>query len=348
MTQPLQTAIIGYGKSGKNIHTPLIDACDEIVLRSVVRRSGPEHVEGRSGIEVIRDYRDILRKPEIDLVVITAPNHLHYNMARDALRAGKHVVVDKPFTVTSDEAYELIAMAHDLRLVLTVFQNRRWDGDFLTIQKLISENAVGRIVEFESSFNRFRNELRPGAWKEKALPGSGILYDLAPHLIDQALQLFGKPEKLFADIRNERRGETDDWFEIIFYYDGFRAVLRAGMLVPEPTPRFVLHGEKGSYVKFGTDPQEEGLAAGMDPGRPDWGREEVSANGVLWRQEESGKIRQTRVETVRGNYLHFYQNVADAILKGTPISVKPEEAAVVIRIIELAKESHQKGMVIAV
>ncbi len=348
MTKPLQTAIIGYGKSGKNIHTPLIDACDGIVLRSVVRRSGPEHVEGRSGIDVIRDYRDVLKKPEIDLVVITAPNHLHYNMARDALRAGKHVVVDKPFTVTADEAFELIAMAHELRLVLTVFQNRRWDGDFLTIQKLISENAVGRVVEFESAFNRFRSQLRPDAWKEKALPGSGILYDLAPHLIDQALQLYGKPEKLFADIRNERDGEADDRFEIIFYYDGFRATLKAGMLVPEPTPRFVLRGEKGSYVKFGTDPQEEALAAGKDPKSPGWGREEVSANGVLWRQDESGKISQTTVETARGNYPHFYQNLADAILKGSPLSVKPEKAAMVIRIIELAKESHQKGMVLAV
>jgi scyllo-inositol 2-dehydrogenase (NADP+) len=346
MTKPLQTAIIGYGKSGKNIHTPLIDACDGIVLRSVVRRSGPEHVEGRSGIDVIRDYRDVLKKPEIDLVVITAPNHLHYNMARDALRAGKHVVVDKPFSVSSNEADELIAMAFDLQKTLTVFQNRRWDGDFLTVQKLIGEKAVGRIVEFESSFNRFRNELRENAWKEKALPGSGILYDLAPHLIDQALQLFGKPKKLFADIRNERGGETDDRFEIILFYDGFRATLRAGMLVPDPTPRFVLRGDKGSFVKFGTDPQEEALAAGMDPKSSGWGREEASAHGVL-RREESGKLTQKTIVTAPGNYPHFYRKLADAILKGTPLSVKPEEAARVIRIIELALESHQKGMVIA-
>jgi scyllo-inositol 2-dehydrogenase (NADP+) len=345
MTKPLQTAIIGYGKSGKEIHTPLIDACDGTVLRSVVRRSGPEHVEGWSGIEVIRDYRDVLSKPEIDLIVITAPNHLHYNMAREALKAGKHVVVDKPFTVTADEAFELVAMANELRLVLTVFQNRRWDGDFLTIQKLISDNVVGRIVEFESAFNRFRNQLRPDAWKEKALPGSGILYDLAPHLVDQALQLFGKPDKLYADIRNQRGGEADDWFEIVFYYDGFRATLKAGMLVPEPTPRFVLRGEQGSYVKFGTDPQEEALASGKDPKSPGWGREDASVFGVL-HSEESGKLVQKTIKTAPGNYPHFYRNLADAIRKGSSLSVKPEEAAGVIRIIELAKEGHQRGRVI--
>lgn len=338
MESVLKAAIIGYGKSGKKIHAPLIDACDGIILRAVLKRFGPDRLPDRPEVEVYRELEDLLRSDLIDLVIITTPNHLHYQMAKKALKAGKHVVVDKPFTVTSREAQELIQVAEKEKRALTVFQNRRWDADFLTVQKLINEKAVGRLVEFESTFNRFRNELRDDAWKEKDLPGSGILYDLGPHLIDQTLQLFSTPKSLYADIRSQRGGEVDDWFDIDFYYDGFKAKMKAGMLVLDETPRFVLRGFEGSFVKFGMDPQEELLANGVDPKSSGWGREDERQFGQL-KRFDSGKVTKKKVVSASGNYPFFYRNVADAIQKGTNLAVKPSEAKEVIELVELANKS---------
>jgi scyllo-inositol 2-dehydrogenase (NADP+) len=342
MTEVIQAAIIGYGKSGKNIHAPLIDACDGVILRAVVKRSGPDTLADRKEVKVCRDLKEVLDNSSINLVIITAPNHLHFSMAKEALKAGKHVVIDKPFTVTSSESEKLIELSEKQKKVLTVFQNRRWDGDFLTVKKLINEKAVGRLVEFESTFNRFRNELRDDAWKEKDLPGSGILYDLGPHLIDQTLQLFGRPISLYADIRSQRGGNTDDWFEIEFYYDGFKAKMKAGMLVLDETPRFVLRGDEGAYVKYGFDPQEQALSTGTDPKSPGWGREDEKKYGTLslW---QSGKKVDKKLTTAPGNYPHFYRNVTDAIQKGTELSVKPKEVLEVIRFIELAKNNAESA-----
>lgn len=347
MAEVIQAAIIGYGKSGQNIHAPLIDAADSIVLRAVVKRSGSDRLPDRKEVDVYRDFEEVLNNEAINLVIITTPNHLHFLMTLKALKAGKHVVIDKPFTVTSEESEELIQLAIKQKRVLTVFQNRRWDGDFLTVNKLINEQTVGKLVEFESSFNRFRNELKEDAWKEKDLPGSGVLYDLGPHLIDQALQLFGAPNSLYADIRSQRGGDADDWFEIDFYYDGFRVKLKAGMLVLDKTPRFVLRGDQGSFVKFWLDPQEQALKEKMDPKSPLWGKENEKKYGTL-KKWQSGKVTEEKITTAPGNYPHFYRNAADAILKGTDLSVKPEEAMEVIRLIELSEKSFEKGCKIQV
>jgi len=345
MSSKINAAIIGYGKSGRNIHAPLIDACDGIIMSAVLKRSGPDRLADRPDIQVYRDMNALLKNDSITLVIITTPNHLHYRMAKQALSVGKHVVVDKPFTVTSKESQQLIDLAEKQGRVLTVFQNRRWDGDYMTVRKLLNEKSVGRLVEFESNLNRFRSELRDDAWKEKDLPGSGILYDLGPHLIDQTLQLFGMPDSLYADIRSQRGGEADDWFEIDLHYNGFKAKLKAGMLVLDDTPRFVLRGDGGAYVKYGFDPQEQALSDGIDPKFPDWGREEESQFGIL-RFRREGRVEHVRVKTAPGNYLHFYRNVVDAIQKGTELSVKPTEARDVIRLIEVARNSHTKGKVV--
>lgn len=341
----IRTGILGFGKSGQNIHAPLIDACSGMVLKSVVTRSGPEQIPGRNEVKVIRSAEEMIRSDDTDLIVITTPNHLHYEMASEALRAGKHVVVDKPFTVTSEQALNLIDIAENSGAVLSVFHNRRWDGDFLTIMNLINRKAVGTLVELESRFDRFRNYLKEDAWKEKALPGSGILYDLSPHLIDQALQLFGVPKRLFADIRNQRRGEADDWFMIRLYYDGFTATLRAGMLVADATPRFVIRGTMGSYVKYGFDPQEEALARGSDPHRSYWGRESEDQYGTL-RTAEGNSFAEKRVPTAAGKYTKFYRNIVDTINGKAELQVKPAEAAEVIRLVELAMKSHSSGVVV--
>jgi scyllo-inositol 2-dehydrogenase (NADP+) len=344
-TSVIRTGIIGFGKSGRNIHTPLIDACNGIALKSVVSRSGPEQIPGREELTVLRSAEELIKADDIDLVVITTPNHLHCELAEKALHAGKHVVVDKPFTVRADEALRLNEIAGNNGKVLTVFHNRRWDGDFISVSNLIQQNAVGRLTEFESRFDRFRNQLRDNAWKEKNLPGSGILYDLGPHLIDQSVHLFGKPEKLFAEIRHQRGGDADDWFDLRFYYDGFSVALKAGMLVADKTPRFVLRGEKGAFTQFGIDPQEQALADGKDPNSPDWGRKEVENFGLL-RTWKGNKFIEDRITVAAGEYPSFYRNVADAIHGKTELHVKPEEAAEVIRLIEVAKKSNRDGKIV--
>lgn len=341
----IKAGIIGYGKSGKNIHAPLIDACDGIVLKSVVTRSGPEQLPGRPEVKVVRTAENLILDRDIDLVVITTPNHLHYEMAQSALNAGKHVVVDKPFTVTFSEARELEKLAGKTGRLLTVFQNRRWDGDFLTVKQLLNTNVVGRLTEFESYFNRFRSRLKENAWKEMDLPGSGILYDLGPHLIDQAVQLFGKPDKLYADVRHQRGGDADDYFELHLHYNDFSACLKAGMLVADPTPRFVLRGDQGAYVKYGFDPQEQDLSEGKDPHSPDWGREPEERHGVL-RIENGERLLKRVIKTAAGEYPVFYRNVSDAIEGKTGVYVKPGESAEVIRLIELAIKSSRKGRIL--
>ena len=340
----IKAGIIGFGKSGKQIHTPLLDACKDIELACIVSQSAPLHILGRQNLEVLRTPEELYRKPDIDLVIITTPNHLHASQAEAALKSGKHVVVEKPFTVTSREAESLIELSERKNCLLSVFQNRRLDGDFLTVKKLISREAVGRLVEYESRFDRFRNYLKKDAWKEEDLPGSGILYDLSPHLIDQALQLFGKPEKLFAEIRNQRGGDADDWFEIRLYYDGCIATLKAGMLVPDLTPRFVLRGTEGAYTKYGFDPQESALAEGKDPHQPGWGHESEENYGLLT-TSDGERDHKVRVPTAPGEYPRFYANIADSINGKDNLTVKPKEAAEVIRLIELALESTQAGRI---
>lgn len=342
----IKTAIAGFGKSGKLIHAPLIRADKRFSLNAVVKRSGPDLIDGFRDVTLYRDYKTMLKDEQIELVVITAPNHLHFRMAADALISGKHVVVDKPFTVTHAEAEKLIRIARDEERVLTAFQNRRLDADFLTLKRVIENGAVGRITEFTSRFDRFRNRLREDAWKEKDLPGSGILYDLSPHLIDQALQLFGKPGSLFAEIRNERRGDVDDFFDIRLFYDGFTARLTAGMLVPEPATRFILRGMNGSFLKSGTDPQEAALAAGDDPSDPSFGVETSDRFGTLYKSE-NGEIIREAVPSEKGRYPDFYNNLCDVIAGNGELLVQPEEAAEVIRMIELAKVSHREGRVVS-
>lgn len=215
MREQIQTALIGYGKSAITFHAPLLKSLPDYEIRSVLQRTKSDAKEDFRDVQIVRNLKDLLKDDRVDLVIITTPNHLHFEQAFQALIADKHVVIEKPFTVTSEEAEKLIRLAQTKKRIVTAFHNRRWDGDFLTLRKLVHEKAVGKPVEFISSFGRFRRELRPDAWKEKNLPGSGILYDLAPHLIDQALLLFGKPGKIYADVRTQRGGDTDDFLKLI-------------------------------------------------------------------------------------------------------------------------------------
>ncbi|MEX0661181.1 MAG: oxidoreductase [Balneolaceae bacterium] len=348
MSENICVGIVGYGSSAKIFHFPIIQSVKGLQIKKVVQRSGSEARDNHPNIEIVQDLKDLLKDDLIDLVVITTPNAIHFDQARLALLADKHVIIEKPMTLSAKEADALIDLAKKRDLVLTTYQNRRWDGDFLTLKKVIKSGKLGKHVEFISNFNRFRNFQREGAWKEEDVPGSGILYDLSPHLIDQALQLFGTPNTVYADIRKQREGSvTNDYFRIDFDYGDFTATLNAGMLVPEESPRYILRGTEGSYVKYGMDPQENTLKSGKNPLSENWGVEEKENWGKLHLFKD-GEIYTEIVETEVGGYENFYKNIVDAVSKNGELAVKPEQGREVIRMIELSQESDRLGKKVSV
>jgi scyllo-inositol 2-dehydrogenase (NADP+) len=339
MADEVGVGLVGYGMAARVFHAPVIGAVPGLKLKKVVERRGARSRERYPWVEVVPDVEDLLRDEGVGLVVVATPNDSHFELARRSLLAGKHVVVEKPLTLTSDEARRLVVLARERNKILSAHQNRRWDGDFLTVRRLLEAGLLGRLVEFESRFDRFRDRPRPGAWREADGPGSGLLYDLGPHLIDQAQVLFGLPRAVTAEVGIQREfAKADDNFEVLLHYDGPRVRLKAGMLVRGPSPRFVLHGTQGSFVKYGLDPQEEALKRGLTPAEPHWGEEPRERWGAL-DARAGGLHLEARVETVAGRYQAFYQNIADAVAGRAEPAVKPEEAWNTMRIIELAFQS---------
>lgn len=338
----INVGLIGFGMAARVFHAPVIQSVPGLRLKTVVERRGDEARRSYPAVEVVRDAAALLRDEEVELVVVAAPNAAHFDLARQTLLAGKHVVVEKPFATTSEQAQQLIDLARTRDRLVTVFHNRRWDGDFQTVRKLLGAGLLGRLVEFESHYDRFRNYPRPGAWREEGGEGSGILFDLGPHLIDQAQVLFGLPRAVTADIRTQREfAKADDSFELILDYDALKVTLKAGMLVRERGPRFILHGTEGSFVKYGIDPQEEALKRGLTPGGPNWGEEPERLWGKL-NTQLGGLHVEGRVETIAGRYQDFYQNVVDALAGRAELAVRPEEARDTVRIIEAALRSHKQ------
>jgi predicted dehydrogenase len=344
----IKTAIIGFGLSGRVFHAPFLHTHPGFKLATVVERQGNTSRELYPGIEVVRDYKDLLKDNELELVVIATPNILHFDLACEFLNAGKHIVIEKPFTPSSSEADELIRISSETGKKIFVFQNRRWDGDFRTIQQVVYQGYLGEILEFEAHFDRFAPGPRRSAWRDEALPGGGVLYDLGAHLIDQALVLFGLPHSVFADIRWQRPGsKVDDYFEVNLLYNSLKVTLKASVFVKEKGPRYILHGTKGSFIKYGIDPQEEMLKEGMMPDSADWGKEDPDYWGIL-NADLHGQQFYGTIETEPGNYMGFYNNIHEVICKGSEQAVPPEEARNVIRIIELAFESNRTKSVVAI
>lgn len=340
MADAIGVGIIGYGMSARIFHAPLIQSIPRFQLKKVVERHSDESRKRYSNVEVVRSVDELFQDEEIELVIITTPNITHFELARQSLLADKHVVVEKPFTTTSAQAQQLVDLAKQQNKVISVYQNRRWDGDFLTVQKLLANQLLGRLAEYESHFDRFRNYLKPNAWKESEGEGSGILFDLGPHLIDQAQVLFGLPQMVTADIRNQRGvGAADDSFELLLHYDNLKVTLKAGMLVREPCQRFLLHGTEGSFIKYGYDPQEDALRRGLTPSEPDWGEESKDQWGTLMTQT-NGLYFEGQIKTIAGDYRAYYQNLAHVIDNQEQLAVSPEAAKNVIRIIELAIQSN--------
>ena len=333
----IPVGLIGYGFAGAVFHAPLIRACPQLRLAAVAT-SRKEQVEAL-GVRAVRTVAELLGDPAIQLVVVASPSDTHFELAAAALAAGKHVVVDKPFTLTAAEADELIDRAAKNGCALSVFQSRRWDGDYLTVKRLIAEGALGTVYYYEARYDRFRPQIR-ARWRELPGPGSGILYDLGPHLIDQALQLFGMPRAVSADAFAQRPGgQAIDYFHLALDYGPMRAVLHGSVLVAGAGPHFSIHGDGGSFLKYGMDPQEDALKAGKGPGEAQWGVDDPSLHGEL----TSADGGRRRVETERGRLEAFYQGMAEHIASGAAAPVNPRDARDNIAVIEAALHSAEEG-----
>ena len=335
---PLNVALVGYGFVGKAFHAPLIAATPGLVLHTVVS-SDPAKVQAdHPGAKVVADLAQALADPDIALVVIATPDPLHAPQAHAALEAGKAVVIDKPFAVTLDEARAVADHAQRTGLLLSIFQNRRWDSDFLTLKALIADDSLGEIVQYESHFDRFRPVVRD-RWREK--PGAGVLLDLGPHLIDQALQLFGPPQAVFADIAVQKDGgQAGDYFHLLLRYPRLRVLLHASQMTVASDLRLAVHGTKGSFVKQGLDPQENALKAGVVPGSDGWGAD--PRPGTLTVPDGEGTACRV-VESVAGDYPAYYAAIRDALLGHGPNPVPPQEALAVMELIDLAARSAAEG-----
>ena len=344
---PIQVGLVGFGISAKVFHAPFITTNSNFQLVSVVERNKQESKEKFPEVQVVKSIDELLQNASIDLVVITTPNETHFPYAKAALEAGKNVVLEKPVTNTSAEAKQLLEIANRSGKVLSVYQNRRYVSDFLTIKDILDKKLLGDIHTFEGHYDRFRAEPRPQAWREHALPGSGILFDLGPHLLDQVLYLFGLPNTIAADIRMQRpHAKVDDYFDLRLDYGFTKVMLQAGMLVREPGPRYLIHGIKGSFVKSGEDPQEALLRAGALPVGDDWGKESEDIYGML-HTEIDGKVIRERYPSLKGDYAAYYQNLYETIVQNKPVRERIEHGYNTIRLIELAFESHQQQCTIA-
>ncbi len=347
-------AVIGFGLAGRVFHAPFVSAVPGLRLEAIVQRRGDEAAEAyprsRTGVRVLRSVDEALRDPAVQLVVVATPNVTHFELGKQALEAGKHVVIDKPFAATSACARELIDLARSKGLLLAPFHNRRWDGDFLTVRKVLEEGALGRVVTFESHFDRFRPEQRAGTWKESEGTANGLLFDLGPHLVDQALGLFGVPGAILASVRRDRDAtDIEDAFDITLEYERLMVYCRSTMLAAEAAPRFLIHGTRGSFRKWGVDPQEPALVGGAkvprmgEPG--EWLAEDESAWGetaIAPDPGEPGRLVRTRVRTESGDYRGFFANVRDAVLGTAELAVTAEDGFRVIKLLEMARESSRE------
>ena len=335
---PIQVGLIGFGFVSKTFHVPLLRATDGYDI-AAVSSSHPADVKAvLPDVDVVSDPKALATHPDVDLVVIASPNETHAPLAEAAMRAGRNVVVDKPFTITLEQARRLAALAQEMKVLLSVFQNRRWDSDFLTIREVMRHDLIGPVVLFESRIDRHRPDVRD-RWREVPGPGAGLLYDLGPHLIDQTLLLFGIPDSVQATLAKQRRGaRTDDFFQVVLRYGEMVATLAAGSLVSGGSARFSVHGEKASVVKHMPDLQEDQLKAGTLPGAQDWGLDPDDA--VLY-EGAAGDVR--TLKAARGDQRGFYVALREALLGRAPNPVTPEQGATVMAIIEAAMRSESEG-----
>jgi len=337
---PIRTALLSFGMSGRVFHAPFIHLHPGFELYGVWERSKSDSLAFYPDIKIFRSLEEILADNTIELVIVNTPTATHFDYAKKVLEAGKHAVVEKAFTTTVAEAIELKELSEKKNRLISVYQNRRWDSDFKTVKKIIQEGWLGEIMEAEFHFDRFKDSLSPKAHKETPSPGAGILNDLGPHLIDQALHLFGMPQAVFADQRFTRPGsQVDDYFEVLLYYPMLRVRLKAGYQVREPFPSFVVHGRKGSFLKTRADVQESLLVANQKPNLTDWGTEPVSEQGLL-HTEKDGKLIRKKVPTLQGSYYDYYEGIYQSVRNNQPIQVTAQDGVHVMQIIDACVKSN--------
>lgn len=341
MSKTIRVGVIGFGMAGRYFHTAVIAETPGLELASIVQRSGNAAAEAYPKVRIARSIEEMLADESIELVVVATPSSDHYEHAAQCLRAGRNVVVDKPFVLAADEARQLAELARAHGALLSVYQNRRWEGDHVTLKEVLAEGTLGRVVVFESHIDRYRALPRLGAWRENGSIGGGILFDLGSHLIDQAGVFFGDPESVWADVRVEREGAvSDDAFDIqLKFPGGVTTWLHSSLTTRFASPRYLVHGTKGSYVQWGMDPQEGQLKEGSKFSDSGFGERPESEWAELHLEGEAVR----KVRTAKGDYRGLYANVRDAILGTGPLEVTPEQAWRTTRLIELARQSSEEG-----
>jgi scyllo-inositol 2-dehydrogenase (NADP+) len=340
----VRVGLIGFGLAGQSFHAPVIEGVAGMELACILERRGSLAHEKYPHVRVARTLEEMLSDETIRLVVVATPNDSHFDLAKACLLAGRDVVVDKPFAPTMAESEELVRLAAERGRLLTVYHDRRYDGDFHTVQKVVASGALGEVAEFESRFDRFRPEGKPGVWRERPdQPGAGVLFDLGPHLIDQALILFGEPQSITAwALRQRSTSVVDDAFDVFLEYPRTRVLLRARSLAFMPTVHFLIHGTRGTFVKYGMDPQEEILRSEKFPRGKDWGPRWGEDPEENWGTLSVVGAPPRQLKTERGDYRNFYANVRDAIEKGVPLEVTPQQSLQVMRAILLAHKSSRE------
>jgi predicted dehydrogenase len=333
--------------AGRVFHAPFLHCMEEFELTAVTERHARKAAESYPHVKSYSSVADMLSDESVELVVVNTPNITHYEYAKQALLADKHIVVEKPFTAAAEQAKELINLAEKHGKLLAVFQNRRWDSDFLAVQQIVKGQRLGKLIEAEFHYDRYRMELSSKEHKEKADTGVGLIYDLGPHLIDQAITLFGKPQGIFARVQHHRPGSlVDDYFTIQLLYPDFNCTLKSSLLVREPIPAFVLHGVKGSFQKSRADVQEADLKKGRSPCDPDWGKEPDTEKALLHTEKNGAKVREY-LPTPRGCYQSFYRGIYHSLRKNAASPVPLEDSILNMQIIEAALESQKNTEVVA-
>jgi predicted dehydrogenase len=340
----LRVGLLGFGLAGQAFHAPVIRGVEGMELACILERRGSLAQQHYPEVRVARTLDELLADKTIRLCVVATPNDSHFELAKACLLAGRDVVVDKPLAPTWEECQELARLAGERGRLLTVYQNRRWDGDFRTVAKLVRAGTLGRIAEYEARFDRFRLEANPSVWRERGdHPGAGVLFDLGPHLIDQALILFGEPQAITAEaFRQRESSQVEDAFDVCLEYPGLRAMLRARSIAFAPGPHFLVHGTKGSFLKYGMDPQEERLRSGQVPPITHWGADWGEDAEQLWGTLSLVDEPSHKLKSERGDYRGFYANVRDAIEKGTALEVTLDQALPTMRALLLARKSSRE------
>lgn len=348
----IKTGLAAFGMSGKIFHAPFITQNPDFDLVAILERNKELSKEEYPDVSIVRSFDELINNNEIDLIIINTPDKTHYEYSKRALCAGKHVIVEKPFTSNAEQAMELQKIAESKNLLLCVFQNRRWDSDFLTVKKIIEDGSLGRLVEFESTFPRYRNFIKTDTWKETGIQGGGLVYNLGSHLIDQAISLFGVPEAVYAEVDILRdNGIVDDYFNIHLIRPSkspqLKITLKSSYLMCTPEPRFILHGTEGSFVKYGFDRQEEDLNNGLRPTYPEWGEEKESNYGTLHTFKDNiDKVQ--KIKGISGNYGNFYKEVANFFKHGVIPSTTAANIIPTMKIIEACYKSAETCKVISV